>query len=124
MHAGVARARGVLVCGRRQNSGDSYALWRVMGTGARRGQRTTLVRGEALSCRRVGRMAAAAGGNAAASSDVTGGSKSSSVGAVRTHPTLAHSRARGMRGMGMGELRLPEWATFRPVGVRGERDSK
>ena len=47
MHAGVARARGVLVCGRAPNSGDSYALWRVMGTGARRGQRTALVRGEA-----------------------------------------------------------------------------
>ena len=27
----------VLVCGRAPNSGDSYALWRVMGTGARRG---------------------------------------------------------------------------------------
>ena len=37
----------VLVCGRAPNSGDSYALWRVMGTGARRGQRTALVRGEA-----------------------------------------------------------------------------
>ena len=40
-------ARGVLVRGRSLNSGDCHALWRVMGTGARRGQRTASVRGEA-----------------------------------------------------------------------------
>ena len=37
----------VRVHGRAPNFGDSYALWRVMGTGARRGQRTALVRREA-----------------------------------------------------------------------------
>ena len=45
--AAARAARGVLVRGRSLNSGDCHALWRVMGTGARRGQRTASVRGEA-----------------------------------------------------------------------------